>query len=57
MPVTPALGRLSQEDCAVKASLGDTQRPCLKKRKNRKRAKEKREQGWRRRKWEKRRSC
>jgi hypothetical protein len=33
MSVTPALRRLRQEDHEIKASLGYTARPCLKKRK------------------------
>jgi hypothetical protein len=32
-PIIPALGRLRQEDHEFKASLGYTQKPCLKKRK------------------------
>jgi hypothetical protein len=31
MPVTPAIGRLSQGDCEFKFSLGYIARPCLKK--------------------------
>jgi hypothetical protein len=30
MSVIPTLGRLKQEDCKLKASLGYTVRPCLK---------------------------
>lgn len=50
MPAVPASGRLRQEDCALKPSLGHIERPCLKKRKNMKKVEEKREQGRRRRK-------
>jgi hypothetical protein len=36
MPMIPVLRRLRKEDCEFEASLGNTERPCLKKKKKRK---------------------
>jgi hypothetical protein len=34
IPISPALGRLRQENCKFKASLDYTEKPCLRKTKN-----------------------